>query len=142
MRPLMGEPEARPLVDAAGRGQHAVGPQGDFAIVRLVRKTQRLLDQSGADAEPASFRFDQQKPQPRDLVRFPHQEDRSYILALLLGDPATLAPGIMVADEGCNDFRDERCESLVPTVFLRVKRAMASHDPAHVASAWSPQQVW
>src|SRR5258708_27291023 len=43
----------RSLVDAAGRRPHAVGPQRDFAIVRLVRKTRRLLDQSGADAEEA-----------------------------------------------------------------------------------------
>ena len=36
------EPEAGPLVDAAGGGEHAVGPQRDLAVARLARKAQGI----------------------------------------------------------------------------------------------------
>src|SRR5262249_59204494 len=97
--------KAHALVDAAGGGEHAVGPERDLAVARLARKAQSLLDQSGADAEPAGLGLDQEEAQPRDLIRVPHQQDRSDVLALSFGDPAALALGIMVADEGRDDFR-------------------------------------
>src|SRR5262249_263288 len=98
-------------------------------------------DLSCADTHLARFGLNKWTAQPCDFVRFPPQEDRSYIFALLIGDPAALTSGITIADECCNNFRDESFEALVPAVFLSVKRTMASHDPAHVAGAWTPQQM-
>src|SRR6266480_169345 len=120
VRPLMGELEAGLLVDAAGGGEHAVGPQRHLAVARLARKAHHLLDQSAADAKAACPRLDQEEPQPRDFIRLPHEQDGSDILARPLGDPAALTLAIMVADEACNDFRDQRFEPLVPAVFLPI----------------------
>src|SRR5262245_53906927 len=94
---LLDELKAHPLIDAAGGGEHALGPERDLAVARLARKAQRLLDQSGADAEPARLGLDQEEAQPRDLLCVPHQQNRSDILALALGDPAALALAIVVA---------------------------------------------
>src|SRR5262245_62941775 len=138
---LLDELKARALIDAAGGGEHALGPQRDLAVARLARKAQRLLHQSGADAEPARLGLDQEKAQPRDLLCVPHQQNRSDILALALGDPAALALAIMVADEGRDDFRRQRFDPLVPAVFLPVKRAVTGHDPTHVAGAGSRQHI-
>src|SRR6516162_6202807 len=80
----MDELEAGALVDAAGGGEHALGPERDLAVARIARKAQSLLDQPGADAEPARLGLDQQEAQPRDILRFPHQQDRADILALAL----------------------------------------------------------
>src|SRR5215813_435402 len=76
---LLDELEAHPLVNAAGGGEHALGPERDLAVARLARKAQRLLDQPGADAEPARLGLDQEQAQPRDLLCVLHQQDRSDI---------------------------------------------------------------
>src|SRR3984893_2286784 len=137
----MDECKAGALVDAAGGGEHALGPERDLAVARLACKAHSLLDQSGADTEPARLGLDQKEAQPRDLLRFPHQQDRADILALALGDPAALALGGVVADEGRSYFRGQRFEPLIPTVFLPVERAVAARDPTHVARARRPQQI-
>ena len=38
------EPESGPLLDVAGGGKHAVGPQRDHAVARLAREAERFLD--------------------------------------------------------------------------------------------------
>lgn len=128
------EPEAGPLVDVAGGGKHAVGPQRDHAVARLAREAERFLDQPRADAEPTRARFDQKKAQPRDRVGFAHKEDRPDILAVSFGDPAALPLGIVMADKGRDDFRRQRFEPCVPAVFVGIKGAMSADDPTHVAA--------
>src|SRR5258708_19637889 len=113
----MDERKAGALVDAAGAGEHALGPECDLAVARFARKAQSLLDQPGADAEPARLGLDQKEAQPRDLRRFPHQQDRADILALALGDPAALALGVVVAYEGPDDFRGHPSTPPLPPTF-------------------------
>src|SRR5204862_2895325 len=96
---LLRELEAGALVDAAGGGEHGVGPQRQLAVARLACKAHRLLDQSGADAEATCSRLDQEEPQPRDFIRFPHQQDGPDVLARPLRDPAALTLAVLVADE-------------------------------------------
>ena len=141
VRPLIRQFETGSLVDAAGSGEDRVGPQRQLAVAHLACKAHRLLDQSGADAEAACPRLDQKEPQPSDFIRLPHQQDGPDVLARPLRNPAALTLAIMVADEACNDFSNQRFEPLVPAVFLPIERAMAGNDPAHVAGTWRPQQV-
>src|SRR5262245_63430650 len=72
VRLVLDELEAHALVDAAGGGEHPLGPERDLAVARLACKAQSFLDQAGADAEAARLGLDQEEAQPRDLVRVPH----------------------------------------------------------------------
>ena len=84
---------------------------------------------------------DQEETQTGDLIGFAYQQDRADILAISFGDPATLAPVIVIAHEGRDDLSRQRFEPLVPAVLLTVERAMPADDPAHVAGTRSPQKV-
>ena len=62
MGSLLYQSEARCLVNTAGRDQHALCPQGDFLVSRLLREANTFIHQGMADAETSRFRLDQQQP--------------------------------------------------------------------------------
>src|SRR5205823_9305149 len=66
-------------------------------------------------------------------VRPPDEEDRADDFALALGDPATLALGVVAFDEPGDDLGDQRLKPRVPAVFPGVQYAVAMYHPAQVA---------
>jgi hypothetical protein len=53
---------------------------------------------------------------------------RSFAVALVIfGNPAALAFGVKRGDELGADVRDERLKSLIPAVFLMVKRRKSAY---------------
>src|SRR5262245_55809914 len=116
--------EPRLHVDASRNRQHAVRPQGDLPVAPLAREAYAFFDQALADAKAARLRIHDEKPQLRDRLGLPHEEHRSDDLAVLLDDPAALAPGVEVSDEPRRDLRHQRLEAFIPAVLARVERAV------------------
>ena len=73
---LLHELEPHPLVDPSRRVQDVVGPQRHPAVPGFPGESQALVHQLGPYAVPSRPRFDEQQPQPSDLIRLLHQEDR------------------------------------------------------------------
>src|ERR1051325_3724685 len=138
VRPRLHALDARALVDAPRRDEDVVRPERELAVSGLAREPDARLDESRAQARAARGRVDEQEPELRDRGRGPRrhavvgaptsllvlrrdEEDAPHVLAVHLGDPATLAPGIVL-----------RAELGVPAVLLRVQRAVPLHDPAEV----------
>src|SRR5260370_66996 len=141
VRLLVDQAEAGGLVDAPGGAQHAVGPQRELPVAGVPREAHALVHEARADAEPARLRLDQQQPQLGDGLRVLDEEHGADDLAVLLRDPAALPPRVVVLDERRHDARDQRLEALVPAVLLRVQRAVAVDEPAHVARLVGPEHV-
>src|SRR3954471_13785724 len=138
---LFGDPFESGLgVNAARRQKIALRPQRHAPISGLSRKAQAFVDEALAQAQPARLRIDDEQTELRDLVGLLHHEDRADALAVLLGNPAALLPGIEVLDELCGDPGDQRLVAGVPAVFLRIERGIRGCDPAHVAGVMRPQQ--
>ena len=75
--------------DAARAHQHAVRPQHDAAVTGRAGKDAALLDETGADAEPAGRGLDIEQAQPGGaLVGAFDEKYRAHDLAFALGDPA------------------------------------------------------
>ena len=55
--------EASALIDAAGGGEFALGPEQDLLVAGFSGEADAFLDQALADSQPAGGRFDQQKTQ-------------------------------------------------------------------------------
>ena len=91
------------------------------------------VDELAPDAKSTRARLDEEQAQPADLVAVLHQEHRADRSGAARRDPAPLGSRIVVADEFCADFRNQRLEFLVPTELLAVDDRMPLHDPAHVA---------
>src|SRR5215204_987069 len=108
-------------IDLARRVQDVVRPERQLGIAGLPREADARAHQPSAEPEPARFRLDIEEPQLRDLIRLPDQEHRADDLALDLGDPTALAPGLEALDEAGADLGDERLEAFVPAVFLVVE---------------------
>src|SRR3954464_923374 len=104
---LVRELEAGGLVDAAGGGEVALGPEGDGVIAGLAGEAYALLDPTPADAQSTGRGLDEEEAQLGYAfpLRMGDQEDGADVLALPLGDPTALAAGIMVADEPGDDLR-------------------------------------
>src|SRR5262249_53062254 len=92
--------KAHALVDAAGGGEHALGPERDLAVARLARKAHSLLDQSGADAEPARALGSTRRRRNRASSRVsPHPQDPADTLALSWALPLAQPQLPRLADE-------------------------------------------
>src|SRR5262249_28223104 len=92
---LVCAPIAGCLVDAPGREQHAVRPQGDHAVAGRAREPLALRDEPRADADATCGRLDEQQAQlghGRAALDHEHAPDA---LAVLLRDPAALARRIV-----------------------------------------------
>lgn len=131
--------EADGRVDPPCGGEDAVRPQHDLAVAGLPRKADAFLDKPAADPEPARLRLDDQHAQPGDRVAFLDDKHRADPHAILLGDPALVARRVEVAQEPGDDFGDIGFHLVIETVFLRIERAVAIDDPAHVAGAMRAQ---
>ena len=127
------ELEARALVDAAGCDEDVVCPEHQLAIARRPRETEALVHESRADTEASRPRLDEEEPELRDRLCLLDAEHAPGALAVDLRDPAALALGIEVCDELRDNVGHQRFERLVPAVLLRIERAVALDDPAHVA---------
>src|ERR1700720_2929931 len=110
-----------------------MGVEVDFAVAATPREPDAFSDQPAAEAQPAGLRLDQEEAQPGHPVGLLDQADGADGLAVALGDPATLALGVELADELRDDLGDQRLEALVEPVLLRVEDAVTVDDPAHVA---------
>src|ERR1700730_6852230 len=106
----------------------------------MPRETQAFIDQTPADTEASRLRLDQQQTKLGNRFRALRTEDRTDDLLVLLGNPAALAPRIIVLDESCDDPRDERFESFVPAVLLGVQKAMPADHPTHIARLMRPKK--
>ena len=142
MRLAGDEPKAGALVDVPRRDQDALRPQRHPAIAGRAGEADAFLGQPRADAEPARLGVDDQQPQLGDLVGRAHHEHRADRLAVDLGDPAVLAGGIEILQEGGDDLGHEaprtRCPSRIPR-----RRALPCRldHPAHVAGPVRPQEI-
>jgi hypothetical protein len=121
VRLRLDQPIARRFVDAARAHQNAVRPQHDAAVTGRAREDAALLDETGADAEPAGRGLDIEQAQLGcALVGAFDEEYGAHDLAFALGDPAALPLGIEALDEAARDLGDEALEGLVPAVLLGV----------------------
>src|ERR1700761_8840202 len=125
--------EPGPLVDAAGTGQHAVGPEHHLGVAGRPREPQALLDQLRAEAQAPGGRFDPQQPELGHRVGLTYAEDRAGPLTVDFGDPGRLARRITVVQVICDDPGHQRLVALVPAVLRVVAGHLALDDPAHVA---------
>src|SRR6185312_4347183 len=83
--------EARRLVQAPGRAQLALGPEGDLAVAGPAREPHAFVHQTRPEARPARLRLHQEQPQLGHCLRSLDEEQRAHWLATLLRDPAALA---------------------------------------------------
>jgi hypothetical protein len=110
------------------------------AIPGLPREVDAFLDKAPPDAEAARLRLQIEQPQPGHLVGLPDDHDRADHRALTLGDPASFAHRIRIAEEASGGFGDDPFEHTVrPAVFGRVERRVAMDDPAKIARPRRPQ---
>jgi len=107
----------------------------------MAGEAQAFLHEPPADAEAAGGGLDEQQAQLGDLVALAHHHHRAQDLPLALGDPATLAPGVEVAQEFGGDLRHQRLEAVVPAIFPGIERAMAMDDPPEIAGPMRPQDI-
>src|ERR1700690_1137805 len=112
------------LINLAPGDQNALGPQRDRAIAAGPRKGDALSDQPFAQSMSAPGRVDQQQSQFGDLVAVSHEKYRADRDAIEFGDPAALPRSVEGAEKFRGDFRDQRLEGGVKTVFAGVERAM------------------
>src|SRR5215208_1171835 len=127
--------EAGLLVDVAGGGEDAVGPEGDPPVAGGAGEGDALVHQAAAEPQAARRRLHEQEAQLRHLVGLPDEKDRADDLAAPLGDPAALAGRVQLLDELGDDGGDQRLEALVPAVLLPVEDAVAVDHPPDVARA-------
>src|SRR5262249_24430929 len=113
--------------------RHAVSPEHDLPVARLSGEALTVADQAFSDAKPARLRNDQQQPQLRHCLRLFDEEDAADVLAIHLGNPASLTFRIEVLDELSCDLGDQRLELLVPAVLLGIQHSVLLDDPAHIA---------
>src|SRR5439155_2499437 len=133
--------EARALVDMARSIEAGVGPQHDLAVAGRTCERDAFIDEMAADPQTARRRFHAQQAQLRDSRRTPNEKNRTNVVTVALGDPAALALRIEVLEELRGDLRDQRLERVVPTIFLRIERAVTRDDPADVAGMVIAQPV-
>src|SRR5437762_2825677 len=134
------EPTA--LIEPSRRAKLALGPQNDPAVAGSAREAYACLDQLPSQSQSARRRFDQEQAQlgyPRRRAH-PHKENRADDAASLLGNPATLAPGIELLDEFAGNSGYQRFEARVVTVFALIQHTVSVHDPADVARLRCAQQ--
>src|ERR1035438_6482612 len=134
-----GELEAGPLVDAARRGEHVVGPQHDLRVAGPAGEGNALGDEAAAQAHAPRSRLDEQQAELRGRIRFAHAEHASGWRAVQFGNPGRLARRAGTSRVVRDDPGDECLVAAVPSVILRVKRAIAVHHPAQVARAGRPE---
>ncbi len=79
------------------------------------------------------MRLDQEQPQLGDTLGLADEEHRADDFAAGLGDPATLARWIVLAQEIGRDLGDERFERRVVSVLLRIEGTVPMDDPADIA---------
>src|SRR6202021_374758 len=148
MRLFFHQAEAGSFVDAMGGGEHALGPQRDFAIAGGAREVDSFFYQGVAESLATWTRLHKEKPEFRGvrLVGMLDQKNVTHVLAVDFRDPAALANRIEFGDEIVDDARDQSFECAVPAELLRVAQALAMHDPADVAHAMRAQHkggpVW
>lgn len=87
------EREPVALVDAAGGGEHVVGPQRDRLVTGVPCGCEALVDQAGAQAQAACFRVDEQQAQLRGPVVLAYAEDAAGPDPVDLRDPGRLRTG-------------------------------------------------
>src|SRR5258706_4745016 len=135
VRLLLDEAEADALVNAASGDQDVVRPQDDRGVAAVAREADAFLDKAAPHAEPARFGLDVQHSKLGRGLVLPDDEHGADDLAIDLGDPTALAGSVELRDELCHDLRDERLESPIPAVLLRVKGSLPVDDVAHISRA-------
>ena len=74
--------ESLHLVDVPGGIEHAVGPGHEGLVPAAPGETDALLDETGAQTQPAIFGFDQKESELGDLIAGLDNEDATDPLAL------------------------------------------------------------
>lgn len=141
MRLFQNEAKARLLVDMPRDVKNAVGPENDFAVIRLSGKAHAFPYQAGAQAESAGLWLDHQQTKLSDGLGLSDQKYATDDVSVPFGDPAALMLRIVVLNKPRHNLRNQRLEPLVPAVLLRLQHAMAMNDPSHVAWAVASEQV-
>src|SRR5262245_51665571 len=103
-----------------------MGPESEFSISRMARKTNALVDQSCPQAQATCLRIDQQQAQSSDsgLIVF-HQHDAADIFAVQLRNPAAFQFRIEIVDEIGDNLRAQTLERLGPAVLSQIKLGVA-----------------
>ena len=120
MRFLLHQAETGLLVEVPGGIETLVGPERDLPVARLSREADALGHEAPADAESSRGRLDEEQPELGDGRGLPDQEDAADVLAIPLGDPASLPLRIEVSEEPGRDLGDQRLELRIPAVLFRV----------------------
>src|SRR5712692_1781546 len=130
--------EARLFVDMASSSQFALSPQLDLLISRLFGESHTFVYQTGAKPQTAGRCLNKKQAQLRNCLRFLNQEYTANRLPIVLCDPASLAPRIVVLHERSNNARNERFVPFVIAVLLPIKQSVTAHDPPHIFKPVTP----
>src|SRR5829696_3421761 len=96
---LLGLHKPERVVDPAGTGQGAVGPEHHSPVIPLLGKGDAFVDQSAAEAVAAGPILDEEEPEPGCLLGLAGAVDGARALAVYLADPGPLAFGVEVLEE-------------------------------------------
>src|SRR5437870_13261943 len=135
----LGRDDAEPrfLVNPPRRGQHGVGPEADTVIAGLAREADAFVDEGAADAEPPRPALDVKQAELADIVAGIDQQDRARHQPGALGDPALLAAGPEVPQEGRGDLALQNFHRPVPAIRL-VEDPLALRDQGEAAGTEGP----
>lgn len=116
----MDEMETGVFVDAAGRVEMALRPEGDFPVADLTREGNAFVHEATTDAEATRLWFDEQQTQLGDRCRFFDKGYRADYFSVAFRDPAAFMLRVEILNEFGNDVRDESFELFVVAVLFSI----------------------
>ena len=121
------------LVNAARRVQDVVGPQTQCLVAPGFGKSDAFLGQTSPQPHAAHLRLDVQQTQLGLGVRDLDHKHRAHHPALALGDPGVFLFRVQVLDVLRSDLGHHSLERAIPSVFLRIQKALPVRHPTDVA---------
>ncbi len=112
-----------------------MGPERHLAVADRAGEGEAGAHQRIADAAAPGRRLDVEQPQPREPVALVGEDDRAGHGARQLGDPASVAALLVVAQETRDGVGDVVLQPAAPAIFLAVEDRLARGQEAEVACA-------
>ena len=121
------------LIELSGIDKHTGCPEDHVLVAREPRKPNTLFQQPIADSHAPGARVNVEHPQLGGRLVMFDDKDRTDNCALFFRDPASLAGRVELTKVVGDDFRHQRFELHIPTVFAGIELRLLLNNDTHIA---------